>query len=42
MSQGQQSNQKIWAKHIPQAQIYTTAQIPGVADVLQYYASNLS
>jgi hypothetical protein len=39
MSQGQQSNQKnveIWANHIPLAQIYTTAHIPGVADVLQY------
>jgi hypothetical protein len=39
MSQGQQSNQKIveiWANHIPLAQIYTTADIPGVADVLQY------
>jgi hypothetical protein len=39
MSQGQQSNQKIveiWANHIPLAQIYTTAHILGVADVLQY------
>ena len=39
MSQGQQSNQiffEIWANHIPLAQIYTTAHIVGVADVLQY------